>query len=184
MRFLAMTAAALALGAAPALAATTGTNAPTGAGTIPYDTTGPGMAPSGITGQNGSGNDTMSTQGHMPSRAIQQRIHHELSQAGFTDIHVMPQSFLVRAKDSSGNPVMMVINPDSVTAITAMQHGPGSSSADSNSSGSPYSGMSSGSSSAMGTNGSGSAMGTSTMRHSAEAGSAINSPNGNGTTVH
>ena len=30
----------------------------------------------------------------------------------------MPQSFLVRAKDKSGNPVMMVINPDSVLAVT------------------------------------------------------------------
>jgi hypothetical protein len=30
----------------------------------------------------------------------------------------MPSSFMVRAKDAQGNPVMMVINPDSVTAIT------------------------------------------------------------------
>ncbi len=102
----------------------------------------------------------------MPSSAIQQRIHHELSQAGFTDIQMMPQSFLVRAKDSSGNPVMMVINPDSVTAVTALQHGHGSQSAEGSSSGS------------------GGAMGTSTMQHSAQAGSAINSSNGNGTAVH
>ena len=33
----------------------------------------------------------------------------------------MPQSFLVRAKDKSGDPVMMVINPDSVTAVTEYQ---------------------------------------------------------------
>ena len=30
----------------------------------------------------------------------------------------MPQSFLVRAKDKSGDPVMMVINPDSIEAVT------------------------------------------------------------------
>jgi hypothetical protein len=30
----------------------------------------------------------------------------------------MPSSFLVRANDQDGNPVMMVVNPDSVTAIT------------------------------------------------------------------
>ncbi len=30
----------------------------------------------------------------------------------------MPSSFLVRAKDSEGNPVMMVINPDSLTEVT------------------------------------------------------------------
>ncbi len=30
----------------------------------------------------------------------------------------MPSSFLVRARDSQGNPVMMVINPDSLTEVT------------------------------------------------------------------
>ncbi len=30
----------------------------------------------------------------------------------------MPESFLVRAKDKDGNPVMMVIKPDSFTAVT------------------------------------------------------------------
>jgi hypothetical protein len=34
----------------------------------------------------------------------------------------MPESFLVRAKDKSGNPVMMVVNPDSVTAIIEIGH--------------------------------------------------------------
>ena len=33
-------------------------------------------------------------------------------------MRVMPESFLVRAKDLAGNPVMMVINPDSFTAVT------------------------------------------------------------------
>ena len=50
-------------------------------------------------------------------RAVQ-KMRDDLMKAGFTDIHIMPSSFLVRAKDSSGNPVMMVVNPDSVTAIT------------------------------------------------------------------
>jgi hypothetical protein len=31
---------------------------------------------------------------------------------------MMPSSFMVRAKDRDGNPVMMVINPDSVAAVT------------------------------------------------------------------
>jgi hypothetical protein len=30
----------------------------------------------------------------------------------------MPESFLVRAKDKRGNPVMMLVNPDSITAVT------------------------------------------------------------------
>jgi hypothetical protein len=41
-----------------------------------------------------------------------------LAQAGFSDIKIVPRSFLVRAKDKSGNPVMMVVNPNSLTAIT------------------------------------------------------------------
>ena len=42
----------------------------------------------------------------------QQQVQNNLQQAGFTDIQIMPSSFLVRAKDRAGNPVMMVINPD------------------------------------------------------------------------
>lgn len=60
--------------------------------------------------------------------AIEQHIRADLTKAGFTDIHVMPESFLVRAKNSQGMPVMMVINPDSVTAVTAMGSKGGSSS--------------------------------------------------------
>ena len=49
---------------------------------------------------------------------ISQRLRDDLSKAGFTNITIMPSSFLVRAKDSQGNPVMMVINPDSLTEVT------------------------------------------------------------------
>ena len=58
---------------------------------------------------------------------LAQKMRDDLSKAGFTDIQIMPSSFLVRAKDLSGNPVMMVINPDSVTAIT--EENPSASSA-------------------------------------------------------
>ena len=49
---------------------------------------------------------------------LSQKLHDDLTKAGFTDITIMPSSFLVRAKDSQGNPVMMVINPDSLTEVT------------------------------------------------------------------
>jgi hypothetical protein len=55
---------------------------------------------------------------------IQQQVRNNLQQAGFTDIQIMPSSFLVRAKDRAGNSVMMVINPDSVTTVTEIG-GPG-----------------------------------------------------------
>ena len=50
---------------------------------------------------------------------ISQKLRNDLTKAGFTNITIMPSSFLVRAKDSEGNPMMMVINPDSVTEVTA-----------------------------------------------------------------
>jgi hypothetical protein len=51
--------------------------------------------------------------GHMS-----QKLHDDLTKAGFTDITIMPQSLLVRAKDAQGNSVMMVINPDTLTEVT------------------------------------------------------------------
>ena len=64
---------------------------------------------------------------------IRQHVKDELQQAGFSNVQVMPESFLVRAKDKEGRPVMMVINPDSITAITEVQGS--KSNAGSNSSG-------------------------------------------------
>ncbi len=65
-----------------------------------------------------TGPSAKSNQGSSNPQALQQQVRENLQQAGFTDIKMMPSSFLVRAKDKQGNPVMMVINPDSVTAVT------------------------------------------------------------------
>jgi Protein of unknown function (DUF1236) len=54
------------------------------------------------------------------SPSIQTQVKNNLAQAGYSDIRVMPESFLVRAKDKDGNPVMMIINPDSFTTLTAI----------------------------------------------------------------
>lgn len=54
------------------------------------------------------------------SADIQQHMTQDLQMAGFTNVEVMPESFLVRAKDKDGRAVMMVINPDSITSVTAM----------------------------------------------------------------
>jgi hypothetical protein len=67
--------------------------------------------------QSSQGQNSMS--GQNPAQ-LRQQVRQNLADAGFTDIKVMPESFLVRAKDKSGNPVMMIINPDSVTAVTAL----------------------------------------------------------------
>ena len=54
---------------------------------------------------------------------MSQKLRSDLSKAGFSDITIMPSSFMVRAKDSEGNPIMMVINPDLITAITEQNQG-------------------------------------------------------------
>ena len=70
----------------------------------------------------GSGAAQSPTQNKAP---IGPQIRKNLQSAGFTNIQVMPSSFLIRAKDQDGNPVMMVVNPDSVTAITEVDQGTG-----------------------------------------------------------
>jgi hypothetical protein len=55
--------------------------------------------------------------------SLQSQVKANLEQAGFTDVQIMARSFLVQAKDKDGNPVMMVINPDSVTSVTEISGG-------------------------------------------------------------
>ncbi len=66
----------------------------------------------------GSTNSQNTAPNARASTHISQKLRNDLSKAGFTDIKIMPSSFLVRAKDSEGNPVMMVINPNSMTEVT------------------------------------------------------------------
>jgi hypothetical protein len=66
----------------------------------------------------GSTNSQTVAPNTQPPARISQRLRDDLTKAGFKDITIMPSSFMVRAKDSQGNPMMMVINPDSVTEVT------------------------------------------------------------------
>ncbi|WP_131196234.1 hypothetical protein [Lichenihabitans psoromatis] len=49
---------------------------------------------------------------------MRQQIQDQLTKDGYSTITVMPSSFFVRAKDKAGNPVAMVIGPDSFTEVT------------------------------------------------------------------
>lgn len=64
-------------------------------------------------------NSTASNSSPPSAAEIQQDLHKDLSKAGYTDIQIIPGSFLVHAKDSKGHPTEMVVSPNSVTAITA-----------------------------------------------------------------
>lgn len=77
--------------------------------------------PSGKTTQSPD-EQTAQQPNQQPNQQAQQRVRQQvranLERSGFTDIQVMPSSFLVRAKDRQGNPVVMFITPRSVTALT------------------------------------------------------------------
>jgi sporulation protein YlmC with PRC-barrel domain len=62
---------------------------------------------------------SMADNGHQAANAnLRQQLAGNLRQAGFSDVRIMPDSFLVQAKDQSGNPVTMFIDPTSVAMIT------------------------------------------------------------------
>jgi Peptidase propeptide and YPEB domain len=62
--------------------------------------------------QNSSQGETWSTK--------HAQLKNELEQAGYKDVRIIPLSYLVEATDKGGNPAMMVITPNSMTAITDM----------------------------------------------------------------
>jgi sporulation protein YlmC with PRC-barrel domain len=43
-----------------------------------------------------------------------------LQNGGYSDIHMVPSSFVIRAKDRSGNPVVMTLSPDSFSQVTEL----------------------------------------------------------------
>jgi len=49
------------------------------------------------------------------------QVKNELEQAGYRDIRIIPLSYLVQATDKGGNLAMMVVTPNSMTAVTAME---------------------------------------------------------------
>ena len=69
-----------------------------------------------MNGRNDMNGQTSMNAGH--GMQISKTLKKDLDNAGFTDIKIMPESFLVHAKDSQGNPVIMMINPNSITALT------------------------------------------------------------------
>jgi hypothetical protein len=48
------------------------------------------------------------------------QVKSELEQAGYKDVRIIPLSYLVQATDKAGNLTMMVITPNSMTAVTDM----------------------------------------------------------------
>ncbi len=54
----------------------------------------------------------------MSSSSVRQHLMQDLEKAGYTNVKITPASFVAQAKNKQGEPVTMLISPDSVTMIT------------------------------------------------------------------
>ena len=52
--------------------------------------------------------------------ATAQKIRQDLQSAGFTDVKVVAESFVVQAKSKDGDPVLMTIGPRGMSVFEAM----------------------------------------------------------------
>ena len=51
---------------------------------------------------------------------IRQELQDKLTKAGYTSVKITPSSFFVEAKNKQGNPVQILIGPDSFMEMTAL----------------------------------------------------------------
>ncbi len=65
-------------------------------------------------------NSPPATKAPSNNATLRQQVTTDLQQAGFTNVKVKPNSFLVQANDKSGNPVTMFITPDAMTEVTTV----------------------------------------------------------------
>ncbi len=63
------------------------------------------------------------------AEALSKDMEATLRKAGFTDLQILPNSILVRAKDKAGQPVAMVLNPSSMTEMVTLDPHSGSAAA-------------------------------------------------------
>jgi hypothetical protein len=63
---------------------------------------------------------TRSTQNSQSTTPIPQQIRQKLQSAGYSDMTIMPISFVVQAKDKQGDPVEILVTPHSMMEITAL----------------------------------------------------------------
>jgi hypothetical protein len=75
---------------------------------------GPALA-QGTSGASDAGKASSASQS---SQNLPQQIQSKLRDQGFTNVQVVPGSFLVSAKDKQGDPVTMIIGPHSMTMFT------------------------------------------------------------------
>jgi hypothetical protein len=63
---------------------------------------------------------TATTKAQTSEASLQQQVTTDLQNSGFTNVKVMPESFLVQATDKAGNAVTMFIGPHSMSEVTTV----------------------------------------------------------------
>jgi hypothetical protein len=63
-------------------------------------------------------NDTASQTQTNAGQHMRSNLRTMLEKSGYKDIRVAPSAFVIHAKDSDGNPVVMSVSPDSFTEVT------------------------------------------------------------------
>jgi len=51
--------------------------------------------------------------------SMRQQLSNNLTKAGYTNVRVIPDAFIVEANNKAGDPVTMLLSPDSMTVFTA-----------------------------------------------------------------
>ncbi|UFW72987.1 hypothetical protein [Bradyrhizobium sp. WU425] len=84
---------------------------------------------------NGSQASSQPSSNSNQNLAAAQKIQQDLQKAGFTDVKVVAESFVVQAKSKDGNPVLMTIGPHGMSVFEAMNVNPPDSKSGSSSQG-------------------------------------------------
>ena len=66
-----------------------------------------------------SANDNARNKSSEQNRAAIDKIRQELQSAGFTDVKIVAESFVVQANSKEGNPVLMTIGPQGMSVFEA-----------------------------------------------------------------
>jgi hypothetical protein len=91
---------------------------PLAAAVLALSAAGPAFAANSTPATTPAANSQMQT---MNAGNLREHLQDQLTKAGYTSIKIMPSSFYVQAKDKKGDPVAMVIGPDSFTEVTEVK---------------------------------------------------------------
>ncbi len=80
----------------------------------------PACAQNATTNPQTSSQSSQSSNNSAQNLAAAQQIQQDLKNAGFTDVKVVAESFVVQAKSKDGNPVLMTIGPHGMSVFEAM----------------------------------------------------------------